>query len=134
MRLAKTRPMAKFKRIITVGALLAVSWMATGAMNNAYADWSAVTKTNTWFYCKVDCQAGGFGPVRHGVIVAPGSQIGAWERTVWIKCRMTEDIGVNGEAGEYYYVTVKDKNWTGWWLIDKTNLTRAIDESTIPAC
>lgn len=129
MRRVKIRP--RTKGLIAGSALLAAC-VVGGTVTSAQASWSVTTKPQTWFMCRDKCAAGGIGPVGSGTIVDPNSpspnqRIGAWERTVTIQCK---GRSLNGD----YNVTVKDRNWTGTWMIAKPNLTRAINDSSFPYC
>lgn len=117
----------KFKRSIVLGVALAACWTGIGAVNTASADWSATTEANTWFRCQANCQAGGVGPVDYGTFLSP-PEIGAWQRTVAIRCK------TNTWPSRLYYVTVKDKNWAGLWMINANMLTRGVDDSGFPFC
>lgn len=127
MRSIKSLSKTKLKKMTTVGALLAASLIGAGAMNTAHADWSATTKADAWFFCEANCAAGGLGPVGHGTI-AQNPKIGAWQRTVAIKCKY------NSVPSRIYLVSVKDKNWAGSWQMNSVQLTQGVNDSGFPFC
>ncbi|MEU1276580.1 hypothetical protein [Streptomyces sp. NPDC005799] len=135
MRFFKFSPIAQSKKMMVTGALLAFGAVGVSA-NNSYADWSAQAGSGAFFTCVSNCQAGGVGHVTAGDQVKPNStgqvsrgDIGAWPRTVIIKCKTN-----SGDFGMTYNVTVQDRNWVGLWNIPKSELTNPINDSSYPTC
>lgn len=135
MHNSTVRSKAQAWRIATTGAALAAAFATLGMAGTASAAdvWAATTKATATFRCVSNCQAGGIGAVTNGATVQPAKStlvkpgIGAWERTVRIYCK-------TNTMHQSYHVTVQDKNWSGTWQVDKSNFTRAIDDSKYPVC
>lgn len=83
-----------------------------------------------------DCSAGGVGPVRENNAVFTEDNlygdpvIGRWPRTAAVHCKAV----ITGPGASFFRVEIRDKAWTGLWLIVKKDTAQAIDDTAIPSC
>jgi hypothetical protein len=121
----------------TLALSAALTWSVIG-----HADAATLTKAvvgpDTTFQCSDGCSLPGVLNLDPQAVAGPNQadptlRVGRWSRTVYISCR----YDATGD-GVKYRAYVDDRNWTGQWWIDKSNLQSpapgAINDTAIPPC